>query len=185
MRPRAWRVCSGAGSLRRPSPPALVLGRGCPRASTTGWGHCCLWNEEMGSAVRWVPRASAFHPSGLCCLSQAVCFPPFLFPTPWPPEAQLLSRGLGTELALSTVLVTPWKENDQDMAPPPPSTAVRVRVLKGAGCLVALYWPLLAVPCGSQEGCPWEEYLDLSVSFIHSLPRTRPSTGPALMTQPA
>lgn len=144
-----------------------------------------LWNEEMGSAVRWVPRASAYHPGGLCCLSQAVCFPPFLFPTPWPPEAQLLSRGLGTELALSTVLVTPWKENDQDMAPPPPSTAVRVRVLKGAGCLVALYWPLLAVPCGSQEGCPWGERLDLPASFIHSLPRTRPSTGPALMTQPA
>ena len=47
-----------------------------------------------------------------------------------------LSSGPGTELALISVVLTPWKEEDPDMAPLPllpPSLAVLGPVLKGTG----------------------------------------------------
>lgn len=169
--PQAWEVCSGAG--RRPSPTELVLmlGRGCPQASLAGRVLLSLWDEEMGSAVRvgalaGVPSknnpgplpttqmvSSASQPSHLAsCLS--------LFVSPWPPEIQLLLRGMGTELAFDSVVLTPWKENEQDVMPPPTHCSAGP-CSKGHELPCNL---VLAIP-----GRPWEQCLGLPVSFIFCL----------------
>lgn len=137
----------------------------------------------MGSAVRvgtlaGVPTKGSPGPLPttrwpLPPLSQAPCLS--LFSIRWSPEAQLPWRGVGTELALNTVVLTPWKGSDVDMAPTPiPKHCLAAPCPEAVGCLVASPWPLLALLCGSHEGCPWEQRLELPVSFIRGRAHRHP-----------
>lgn len=112
--------------------PVLVLRWGCPQASLAGEGCCSVsgmrrWAQQWG----WV--------SWLGCplrITQG------LFP---PPKWQMVSSASQPSCSASclSILLLLAKRMTETSHRPCPGTAVLIPVLKGVGCLVALYCPFL------------------------------------------
>ena len=110
--------CAGAGA-------GAGAGVGLPTSQPRRGGVLLsLWDEEVGSAVRMGVLAGV---------------PTKDNPGPLFTTQMVSSASLPSHPASCLSILPPLAKRITDMAPPPPSTAVLVPVLKDVGCLVALY----------------------------------------------